>query len=223
MNEISPETRKILLTIPDDEWRRYYRELVIYAYARCRRWVWRTGGRENLPEGYSPETITQEAIARLYDGTRVWDHDQHPGGNPVPFLKTVIDSLVWALLTGAEHKRTVPLEQGHASGEGDQEPHSQDVEAGAGLYDSSAPSPETQMYLEEMGLRIRAAIADREDLLQLYEHLLQGLKSSEIAEQMNTDVSRIYVLRKTFDRRTAEIQHELFGMKRTKEVNKEGR
>ena len=223
MDEISPETRKILLTISDDEWRRHYRELVIYTYARCRRWLWRTGDRENLPEGYSPEAIAQEAIVRLYDGTRIWNHDQHPGSNPVPFLKTVVDSLVWALLTGAEHKRTVPLEQEHTSGEGNQEHYLQAFEARAGLYDSSALSPETQVYLEEMDIRIRTAISDRDDLLQLYEHLLQGLKPGEIATRMNADVGRIYALRKTFDRRTAEIQRELFGMKSRERANKEGR
>ena len=223
MDEISPETRKILLSISDDEWRRHFRELVIYAYARCRRWLWRTGGKENLPEGYSPEAIAQEAIARLYDGTRAWNHDQHPGSDPVPFLKTVVDSLIWALLTGAEHRRAVPLEQGHASGVGDQEHYSQDLEAGAGLYNSPALSPETQVYLEEVERRIRTAIADRKDLLHLLEHLLQGLKPSEIAARMNMDVGRIYALRKTFDRRTVEIQRELFGMKRREGANKEGR
>jgi DNA-directed RNA polymerase specialized sigma24 family protein len=223
MGVISPETREILLSISDDEWRRHYRELVIYAYARCRRWLWRTGGRENLPEGYSPEAIVQEAIVRLYDGTRVWNHEQHPDSDPVPFLKTVVDSLVWALLSGAEHKRTVSLEQGHAAVAGDQEQYFQDIEAGAGLQNSSSFSPENQVYLEEVEQRIQTVIADRHDLMQLFEHLLEGLKPSEIAARMNMDVKQIYALRKTFDRRTAEIQRELFGMRRREGAKKEGR
>src|SRR5262245_38697461 len=110
MGEVSPKTREILLGISEDEWRRFYRELVLYAYARCNRWLWHTGDKQNLPEGYSPESITQEAVMRLYDGTRAWNHTQYPGDSPVPFLKSVIDSLIWGLLSGAEHQRKVPLE-----------------------------------------------------------------------------------------------------------------
>jgi DNA-directed RNA polymerase specialized sigma24 family protein len=223
MGVISPETRQILLSISEDEWRRHYRELVIYAYARCRRWSWRTGNRENLPEGYSPEAIVQEAVARLYDGTRVWNHDQYPDRNPVPFLKAVVDSLVWALLSSAEHNRTVSLEQGHAAVPGDQAQSFQGIEVEAGLHNSSPLSPDNHVYLKEVEQRIESVIADRQDLIQLFEHLRDGLKPNEIAERMGLDVKRIYALRKTFDRRTAEIQRELFGIRRSEEAKKEGR
>ncbi|MDQ5827085.1 MAG: hypothetical protein M3441_23210 [Chloroflexota bacterium] len=223
MGEISPETRQILLSISEDEWRRHYRELVIYAYARCRRWLWRTGNRENLPEGYSPETIVQEAVARLYDGTRVWNHSQYPDLTPVPFLKAVVDSIMWALLSGAEHKRTVSLEQEQAGVSGELTQSFQGIEADASLHISSPLSPENRIYLKEVEQRIRAVIDDRHDLIQLFEHLLDGLKPNEIAERMGMDVNRIYALRKTFDRRTAEIQRELFGLRRRGAAKKEGR
>jgi DNA-directed RNA polymerase specialized sigma24 family protein len=204
-----PETREILLGITEEEWRRHYRELLIYAYARCRRWLWRTGGRENLPEGYSPEAVVQEAVARLYDGTRVWNHQQYPGGDPVPFLKAVIDSLIWALLSGAEHRRTVSLDEG--SEDGGRGGNVQGLEPGSAVRTSTALAPDDKIYLENVERRIRAAVADRPELVELFECLLEGLKPREIAGRMGTDVKRVYALRKTFDRRTAEIQREVFG------------
>lgn len=209
---MNPETRQILSEITDDEWRGYYRELVLFAYARCRRWLWRSGNRENLPEGNSPDSIVREAVTRLYDGTRIWNHDQYPGTNPVPFLKSVVDSLIWALLSSAEHARVTQLVADGTGPRGDGLEQSFDcLEEGAGLRQSSELPPDEKIYLEEIEGQIRAAIADRQDLEEYYELLTEGLKPAEIAVRMGTAVKRVYALRKTFDRRTAEIQRELFG------------
>jgi DNA-directed RNA polymerase specialized sigma24 family protein len=223
MEGLSPETRKILLSISEDEWRGYYRELVLYSHARCRRWFWRTGGSGNLPSGYSPDAIAREAITRLYDGSRRWNHEQYPDRNPVPFLKSVIDSIIWALLSGAENKRKTTVKQEHSTDGHDQTQDFEDAEEGTGLSPSSALAPDTRIYLEDVERRIRTAIADRLDLVEFFEHLLEGLKPGEIAARMNTDVKRIYAMRKTFDRRTANIQRELFGLVEQADKLKEGR
>jgi hypothetical protein len=223
MSEVSAETRGILLKITEDEWRSYYRELVIYAYARCKRWLWHSRNTENLPMGYSPETITQEAVTRLFDGSRAWNHQLYSEDSPIPFLKGVIDSLIWALLSGADHQRTVPLETDNATGDGDQRGISQSIDSEAGLSHSSNLPIEKKIYLEGVERRIRIAIGDRSDLIEFFEYLLEGLKPREISARMNTDVKHVYALRKTFDRRTAEIQSELFGMKQIEGAMKEGR
>lgn len=213
MGGVNPETRRILSDITDEEWRGHYRELVLFAYARCRRWLWRSGNRENLPEGHSPDSVVREAVTRLYDGTRIWNHEQYPGSNPVPFLKSVIDSLIWSLLSGAEHSRVAPLEPGrHWTGDESHEQGFDQLEEGRGIHQSATLALEDKIYFEEVEERIRSAIADRQDLLELFDFLSEGLKPAEIAERMNIDVKRVYVLRKTFDRRTADIQRELFGL-----------
>ncbi len=221
---MNPETRQLLSDISEEEWRGYYRGLVLFAHARCRRWLWRSGNRENLPEGHSPDSIVREAVTRLYDGTRVWNHEQYPGPSPVPFLKSVIDSLIWALLSGAEHARVAHLETG-GSGSGD-ENHDQNfdrLENGSGFRQSAPLAPDEKIYFEEMEERVRSAISDRPDLVELYDLLSEGLKPAEIAGRMNTDVKRVYALRKTFDRRTADIQRELFGAGvKTEAAKKEG-
>lgn len=212
MGGVNPETRQILSDISEEEWRGHYRELVLFAYARCRRWLWRSGDRENLPEGHSPDSIVREAVARLYDGTRVWNHEQYPGPSPIPFLKSVVDSLIWALLSSAEHARVSTLDPG-GLGPYD-ESHDQNfdrLEEGSGFHQSTPLAPDEKIYFEEVEERIRSAIADRRDLVELFDLLLEGLKPAEIAERIKADVKRVYVLRKTFDRRTADIQRELFG------------
>ena len=222
MSEVSSETQRILVRITEDEWRGHYRELVIYAYARCKRWIWHTSDKQNLAGGYSPETITHEAVARLYDGTRIWNHEQYPGDSPIMFLKGVIDSLIWALLSGSDHQRSVPLETDNAAGVGDQQ-IIQNVDSDAGLSHYPSLTPDERIYLEDVERRIRIVIRDRSDLVELFEHLLDGLKPREISQRMNIEVKRVYALRKTFDRRTAEIQSELFGMKQMEGATKEGR
>ena len=145
---VNPETQRILSEITEEQWRGYYRELVLFAYARCRRWLWRSSDRENLPEGHSPDSIVREAVTRLYDGTRIWNHEQYPGTSPVPFLKSVIDSLIWALLSGAEHARVGPLRQaGMELGNDGQEQSFDHLEEGAGLRQTGALSPDEKNLL----------------------------------------------------------------------------
>lgn len=209
---VDPDTRRILSDITEEEWRGYYRELVLFAYARCRRWVWRSGDRENLPAGHSPDSLVREAVARLYDGSRVWNHEQYPGPSPVPFLKGVVDSLIWALLSGAEHSRAARLETG-GDGEDDEwaDQSFERLPEGADLGGAAALAPDERIYFEEVEARVRSAISDREDLVEYFELLAEGLKPAEIAERLGADVSRVYALRRAFDRRTADIQSELFG------------
>lgn len=212
MGGVNPETRRILLDISEEEWRDHYRELVLFAYARCRRWLWRSGDRENLPEGHSPDSIVREAVARLYDGTRIWNHEQYPEPSPVPFLKSVVDSLIWALLSSAEHSSVSPLEPGGLKPYDESHGYDFDrLEEGAGFGQSVPLTPDEKIYFEEVEERIRSAIADRQDLVELFDLLLEGLKPAEIAKRFKSDVKRVYALRKTFDRRTADIQRELFG------------
>jgi hypothetical protein len=206
------ETRQVLSDISEEEWRAYYRELVLFAHARCRRWLWRSGNKENLPEGHSPDSIVREAVTRLYDGTRVWNHEQYPGPSPVPFLKSVIDSLIWSLLSSAEHLHSAQLELDVTASDVDSLDQDFDrLMEGEGFSQSATLTPDEKIYFDEMEEQIRSAIADRQDLIELFDLLLEGLKPAEMAERMKSDVKRVYALRKTFDRRTADIQREIFG------------
>ena len=211
---MDPETRRILRKITEEQWLTYYHELVLYAEARCRRWTWKPGNRENLPKGYSPESIAREAVRRLYDGDRVWNHHAYPGDNPVPFLKSVIRSLVSDLGRSKAHSTTASLEDVSTGASADGETYQKEVQAADGARGFRTPptnSPYKSTYFKEVNERLDAAVADREDLVALLGHLREGKKPAEIAVSMDKNIKDVYVLIRLFNRRTEDINNELFG------------
>jgi hypothetical protein len=213
MSAMKPETVQILQKITQEQWVDYYNELVIYADAKCRRWRWETGNKENLPKGYEPESIAREAIARFYDGERVWNHEIYSGENPVPFLKSVVRSLVSDLGRSKAHKTTASLEDESVGTNRKGESYEKEVRASRrvpGFRSPPSESPYKAAYFKEVNERIDAAIADREDLIKLLSYLLEGKKPAEIATKMEKDVEDIYILIRLFRRRTEGISKELF-------------
>jgi hypothetical protein len=211
---MDPKTRRILEKITEEQWLDYYNELVIFAEARCRRWTWKAGSRENLPKGFSPESIAREAFRRLYDGDRMWNHDAYPGDNPVPFLKSVIRSIVSDLGRSKAHNTAASLEDESTSANADGETYQKEVRAADGVRGFRPPaidSPYKSTYFKEVNERIDAAIADRKDLVKLCAYLREGKKPAEIAVAMKKKVEDVYVLIRLFHRRTEDISKELFG------------
>lgn len=213
MSAMKPETAQILRKITREQWADYYNELVIYAEAKCRRWRWRTGNKENLPKGSSPESIASEAVARFYDGEREWNHEVYPGENPVPFLKSVVRSLVSDLGRSKAHESAASLEDESAGMNAEGESYRKEVRASEsepGFRSTPSESPYKATYFKEVNERVDAAIADREDLVELRGHLRAGKKPAEIAARMELDVEDVYVLIRLFRRRTEGISEELF-------------
>jgi hypothetical protein len=210
---MNPETIRILQKITREQWSDYYNELVIYAEAKCRRWRWKTGNKENLPKGYSPESIAREAVARFYDSDRIWNHDIYPGDNPVPFLKSVVRSLVSDLGRSNDHKAAASLEDESVGTSAEGQSFTKNVRASdstPGFRPTSPPSPYKFTYYKEVNERIAAAIADREDLVKLHHYLREGMKPADIAPKMEKSVQDIYFLIRLFRRRTEAISNEVF-------------
>lgn len=213
MSEMNPETLRILEKITPGQWSDYYNELVIYAEAKCRRWMWETGNKENLPKGYSPESIAREAVARLYDDDRVWNHEIYPGDNPVPFLKSVIRSLVSDLGRSKAHKTAASLEDESVGTSAKGESFKKEVrasESAPGFRSLPPASPYKSTYFKEVHERIAAAIADREDLVALHGYLREGMKPADIAPKMGKSAQDVYTLIRLFNRRTKDISDEVF-------------
>lgn len=213
MSAMKPETLLILQKITEEQWVDYYNELVIYADARCRRWRWRTGNKENLPKGFSPEAIVDEAIDRFYDGVREWNHEAYQGNSPVPFLKSVIRSLVSDLGRSKAHKSAASLEDESRSTSSEGESYQKEIQAADGASGFRTPpidSPYMSTYFKEINEQIDAAIRDRGDLVELRDYLREGMKPADIATKMKRDVEDIYVLIRLFRRRTEGISVELF-------------
>lgn len=201
MAQLDSQTRRILEEISDEKWLAHYHELVLYARWKCSRWLWRTGSRHNLPRGHSPETLASEAVARLLDGQREWNHERYPGDNPVPFLKGVVDSLVSELGHSDDHRQTADAVEDSPRA----------LNAETNVYSPRDLSPAQLAYLEEVDRRVRHLIADREDLVEVYGYLREGHKAAEIAEALGLDVSAVYVRIRAFVRRTKAVYAEAMG------------
>lgn len=214
MKEIDAETRRILAAATEEMWVRYYDELVIYADRRCRRLYWRTGGHNSLPAGYSdPEAIVREAVTRLFDGRRPWNHERYPGDNPVPFLKAVIDSLVSDLVRGQEHKRAASLEDESTATNPEGQEYEVAVAAAAdmiGFRPEEPVNPEKAAYLAEMRRRMEAKLADRQDLATYFRYSQEGYSPAEISSRMGLDIKAVYQLKHLMTARLKPLIEELF-------------
>ena len=225
MEGVHSETQRIIQNISQEQWLKYFHELVLYAESRCRKWQWRTG-RSNLPKGFSPDAIANEAIAKLLSGERVWNHETYPGDNPTPFLKNVVASIVYRLGHSVAHQTAASLEDESTAVDSDGDSYTRDLEAAEGIEGFSPPpisSPEDKIFARQIHELVREAIADRPDLITVYEYLCQGMKPAEIAVEMGID-NEVYVKIRTIHRRAEKIAAEILGQEQpTKSNGKEGR
>jgi len=212
MKTVDPETARLLQGYTEDEWLTWYNALVVIAKRECKKRYWRTGNDGHLPEGHSPETIVQEAIARLFDGKRQWNHLEYPGNSPIGILRSTVESLVGDLVRSEEHKRLAYLESasdeyddGDAEGRADRLVH----RSSKNDYQLSPP-PDEILYFRAAISRIREKIKDRPALLSYFDCLQRELKRSEIAADLEVSLDRVDELRKQFLARTEDIYSELF-------------
>jgi len=220
-------TAELLEKMSEEDWLAVYNALVIYACKRCARHGrktlrWKTGQVRgaigtrdsdkdaNLPDGFSPEAIAQEAITRLFRGVRIWNHEEHPGETPLEFLEGTVDSIVSGLIQSSGHKGTAYLheEETRNDGEGG-EYRRETVETGAAESLASGADPEQQAYLQSVVERIRERISNRADLTKFLELSMDGMRRREIAERMGVKPERVSELRSQFLEHTGDIYQEL--------------
>lgn len=213
MAKLDPETAELLRAFDDEEWLKFYNLLVLFARRACGKLSWKTGKKDHLPEGYSPETIAQEAITRLFDGRRGWNRDAYPGPSPMGVLIATVDSIVGDLVRSEEHKRMKCLTW-QADGErSESEDQTERLIRRAQKADplNVPDAPDRTLYLQNVLERIRARLSLRADLLNYFECLMKDLGRRDIARELKVSTDRVDELRKQFLARTEDIYHELFG------------
>lgn len=206
-------TKEILSKISIKQWNNYYHELVLYAEAKCDRWTWKTGNKENLPNGYSPESIATEAVQRFFRGTRIWNHETYPDENPIPFLKSVVRSIVSEIGRGKAHKTTASLEtETLQPADSDKREYETELPPKiiSGFNPQREPTAYEKIFYEQTHRRIMSVIEDDEDLLEFHRLKCGGLKLPAIAREMNKTKEVVEALRVKFARRTKKIKEELF-------------
>jgi len=225
MEDVHPDTDQIIQNITQEQWLEYFHQLTLYAESRCKKWQWRTG-RHNLPKGYSPEIIANEAVRRWLDGERTWNHDAYPGDNPIPFLKGVIDSIVYSLGHSSDHKTAASLEDVGKASDSDGESYPREVEAARGATGFRPPpvsSPVDKIFVEQVGGLVREAIKDRPDVVTVFEHLCDQLAPAEIAQEMGIPVEEVYARIHLLRRRIEKIETEILGWRRGATSNRKER
>ena len=189
---------KILEELEQADWNRIYRELPKYTYLKVKRLSWRNQSYENLPQGKTPLDIVQEAIAKVFNGTRQWNPDEIDLLN---YLKTVVDSLVNHLVESKNHKilQRLPETENGVSLE-------EVLPLDASSLSSRPKTPEEILLEQEREEQVWSEIIDAADgdveLEILVDSIMEGnSKPAEMAEEKGIDVQRIYQLRRKLRRR----------------------
>jgi hypothetical protein len=217
MRKPDPETLKLLRGYSEEEWLTYYNALVVIAKRECKSRYWKTGNAGHLPEGYSPETVVQEAVARLFDGRRTWNQEEYPGPSPMKILRATVQSIVGDLVRSEEHKHYAYLEPANDEDEPDSDGHADRLVHQATKKNAyNLPDNQDHTYaLDNAIAHIRGNIRGRADIATYFELLLRGLKRVEISKEMKVSADRVDEIRKQFLARTVDIYRELFGDKQS--------
>lgn len=222
---MNAEAQWILSNMSDEQRLACHHRFVIYASWRCGKWAWSTGNRENLPKGFSPEAIAQEAWTRLFDGGRQWNYELNPHdevGNIsadtissfTKFMRSTIDSLVHDLGHSKHHKEHASLEDELRRVSSDGDGYEDERIINRSLSDilyAPTSSPDEQFLIKELGGQIRQVLSDSPELLKLFSYLTDGLTPAEISSIMNKGRREIYVLIRRFLRRARPVYEEFIG------------
>jgi hypothetical protein len=225
MEDVHPDTDQIIQNITQDQWLEYLHQLTLYAESRCRRWQWRTG-KDNLPKGYSPDAIATEAIVRLLEDKRTWNHDTYPGNSPIPFLKSVVDSIIYNLGHSCAHKTAASLEDESKALGSDGDGYPREVEAAQGAAGFRPPpvsSPVDKIFVEKVRELVREDIKDRPDVVPVFEHLWNQLTPAEIVEEMGIAAEDVYAKIHFIHRRAEKIAIEILGLRQPTTSNRKER
>jgi DNA-directed RNA polymerase specialized sigma24 family protein len=179
------------------DWKAIGIQLAGYARWKARRLRWRTGGREDLAKGKTPEDVAAEAIEKALDGTRALRFDTN--SELLDRLKSIVDSDINHLAHSADNMRQ---SAGLQNQDGEELRDKMEFEAVHQNYNdllSQQPNdPEEQIVkLDEQDAERRVdslfkLLSDDKDLTDVLESILEGeTKPKEIADRLNTSVSDI--------------------------------
>lgn len=184
------------------------------------------GGGAALAEGNSPEDVVQEALVRTIDNRRTWDRVKHP--EIFDHLKLVVTSLTRNLASSRDNRtlRAMPENEevrlredllpaeslvetlvngDQGAGDEEAEPDGPKVEE---LEPGEAEPPEARVLRQAEGAvavdlegRVFEAISDDDELLNVYEQMMDDKKPGEIAEVMSRPEKDVYRLTQKLRRR----------------------
>lgn len=181
--------QETLERLQKQDWPTIILQLKAYAIKRVSRLNWRRG-REALPEGKQSHDLAMGAITQAFgiEGNRKWDYEKHP--DLLKYLMDTVDSLVSNLVRSSEHKSAAKSSVNEFNKYGD--PIHKDI---------VIPDHEHKIDNEILVNEIRECTKGEDDLEIIFQCLLEGMKSREIADEYGLSISQVYQLTRKLIRR----------------------
>ena len=186
------------------DWPAIAKRLTVYASVKVRRLSWRTKSHENLPKGYTPSDIAQQAIADVLGGTRNWNPDKDP--DLFKYLCGAVDSAVSNLVTSSDNRKLTNMP------DSEQDMAQMQVSGMNGTVPLSRP-PETpesialaQENEDQVLTQILELTSEDEELETLINALIEGYhKPRDIAAVTGMDITLVYQLQRKLKRRLRSL------------------
>jgi RNA polymerase sigma factor (sigma-70 family) len=200
------ERLKTLKLLHEQNWGEIGEKLVAYAEWKALEKYWRRGAEGHLALGISAEDIVQEAIRRAFEDIRKWNPQEH---ELLPWLKRVVDSLMYHLCVSNGHQREIFIPQ---TDEGEE--LTEVVVQTASLDQVTpiqTPDPEDSLLTKEkidynVGILLDAIAGDPE-LEKMYETAVDigEFNQQSVAEELGVSIEQVYSWTRKLRRRVAKL------------------
>jgi len=181
------------------DWEAIGKALTAHAIRQAGKYLWRSKTPHDLAKGFSPEEVAQEAIRRVWDFERRWNPEKNP--DLLEYLKSVVDSIIWALLYSDDHLKTRHFPTDDAGKELRDEVIAAAQEndpTGELPLTSSSPDPESKFieFEEETAAemlldRLYDLTSEDPEIQKIIECKMDGLKPRAMAEELGIPIEDV--------------------------------
>lgn len=167
--------------MPEKEWLHIYKQLTLYADFK----LWKMGFEiRSEKDNVGAADFAQQAIAKVFDGTRAWDSNRFP--DILIHLKGVVKSLISSHIKSSTRVAAVVKK---ASGSVKIE-EAEDLDAA--IDAKNMEDPEQILISDENWKRLETDFGEDMEGFLIFYDWLDGKPPREIAEAYNTDSKNIY-------------------------------
>jgi hypothetical protein len=174
------KTLEKLLSIPEKEWVKIYKELVLFAHFKLTKF-----GFEHRSEldNITCEDFAITAIEKIFDGSRAWDYERFP--DVIIHLKGVIRSLISNHFKASDRSKVRKAES-----VGD--PIAEALLLDDVKQELTEDDPETILISEEGWKQIELQFNEDIEGFLVFCEYLDGHPPREIAKSLSIDVTLVY-------------------------------
>jgi hypothetical protein len=176
---IDSETLEKLQEVPPKKWGEIFKELVAYAESRLNKAGFQVRSEKDNVSG---EDFATQAVEKIFDGTRKWDHNRFP--DLLIHLKGVVKSLISSHIKSSSRAvvRKSPITT--------QSEFLEDVENSSDIPDTE--NPEAILITDENWKALESGFGDDVDGFIIFCEWLDGTKPKDIATGYSINTTSVY-------------------------------